>query len=104
MSSLRSKKSQFVGIVPQVATAFSLEPAYTSQECSNCGEVVKKFLSTRTHTCKCGCVMDRDHNAAINIVDIKQDSNRVDDLALIVANRSCRSLVYLMWCDRWYQR
>ena len=48
--------------------------------------------------------MDRDHNAAINIVDIKQDSNRVDDLALIVANRSCRSLVHVMWCDRWYQR
>jgi transposase len=104
MSSLRSKKSQFVGIVPQIATAFSLEPAYTSQECSNCGEVLKKFLFTRTHTCKCGCVMDRDHNAAINIVDTKQDSNRVDDLALIVANRSCRSLVHMMWRDRCYQR
>ena len=47
----------------------AVNPAYTSQECSNCGEVVKKSLSTRTHACKCGCVMDRDHNAAINILN-----------------------------------
>ncbi|NEO58966.1 MAG: transposase [Moorea sp. SIO4G2] len=45
----------------------AVNPAYTSQNCSNCGEVVKKCLSTRTHTCKCGCELDRDHNAAINI-------------------------------------
>jgi len=30
---------------------------------------VKKSLSVRTHICKCGCVLDRDHNAAINILD-----------------------------------
>ncbi len=47
----------------------AVNPAYTSQECSDCGEVVKKSLSTRTHACKCGCVMDRDHNAAINILN-----------------------------------
>jgi putative transposase len=41
---------------------------YTSQECSNCGRTVKKSLSTRTHTCKCGCQLDRDENAAINIL------------------------------------
>jgi putative transposase len=40
----------------------------TSQECSNCGSVVKKTLSTRTHSCQCGCVLDRDHNAARNIL------------------------------------
>ncbi|MEH2384891.1 MAG: RNA-guided endonuclease TnpB family protein [Nostoc sp.] len=47
----------------------AVNPAYTSQECSNCGEVVKKSLSSRTHTCQCGCEMDRDHNAAINILN-----------------------------------
>jgi len=47
----------------------AVNPAYTSQECSDCGEVVKKSLSTRTHACQCGCVMDRDHNAAINILN-----------------------------------
>ena len=47
----------------------AVNPAYTSQECSNCGAIVKKSLSTRTHSCKCGCEMDRDHNAAINILN-----------------------------------
>ena len=49
-------------------------PQYTSQDCSNCGQKVKKALSVRTHVCQCGCVLDRDHNAAINILDraIKQ--------------------------------
>ncbi|NET66333.1 MAG: transposase [Moorea sp. SIO1G6] len=47
----------------------AVNPAYTSQNCSQCGEIVKKSLSTRTHTCKCGCQLDRDHNAAINILE-----------------------------------
>jgi len=46
----------------------AVAPHYTSQNCSNCGETVKKSLSTRTHQCKCGCVLDRDENAAINIL------------------------------------
>jgi putative transposase len=47
----------------------AVNPAYTSQECSSCGAIVKKSLSTRSHICKCGCEMDRDHNAAINILN-----------------------------------
>jgi putative transposase len=43
-------------------------PNYTSQNCSNCGKTVKKSLSTRTHICSCGCILDRDENAAINIL------------------------------------
>ncbi len=46
----------------------AVNPAYTSQNCSECGEIVKKSLSTRTHVCKCGCKLDRDHNAAVNIL------------------------------------
>jgi len=46
----------------------AVNPQYTSQECSSCGEIVKKTLSTRTHACKCGCVLDRDENAAKNIL------------------------------------
>ncbi|WP_414622529.1 RNA-guided endonuclease InsQ/TnpB family protein [Calothrix sp. CCY 0018] len=42
----------------------AVNPQHTSQECSSCGEIVKKTLSTRTHVCKCGCLMDRDENAA----------------------------------------
>ncbi|MEH2296129.1 RNA-guided endonuclease InsQ/TnpB family protein [Nostoc sp.] len=44
---------------------------YTSQNCSNCGQKVKKSLSTRTHVCNhCGFVEDRDINAAINILKL----------------------------------
>jgi putative transposase len=46
----------------------AVNPQYTSQECSSCGEIIKKSLSTRTHACKCGCLMDRDFNAARNIL------------------------------------
>jgi len=47
----------------------AVNPAYTSQKCSGCGVIVKKSLSTRTHVCQCGCVLDRDHNAGINILN-----------------------------------
>jgi putative transposase len=48
----------------------AVNPAYTSQKCSGCGTIVRKALSTRTHTCQCGCVLDRDENAAINILKL----------------------------------
>jgi len=48
---------------------YKVPPQYTSQECSSCGKTVKKSLSTRTHRCECGLVLDRDYNAAINILN-----------------------------------
>ncbi len=39
-------------------------PQWSSQECSSCGQIVKKSLSTRTHVCSCGANMSRDENAA----------------------------------------
>jgi putative transposase len=49
----------------------AVPPQYTSQNCSNCGTLVKKSLSKRTHQCShCGTVLDRDHNAALNILAI----------------------------------
>lgn len=56
---------------------FSVAPHWTSQNCSGCGEVVSKSLSTRTHQCpKCQMVLDRDHNAAINILAKGWDDDR----------------------------
>jgi putative transposase len=48
----------------------AVNPAYTSQECSNCGTHVKKSLSMRTHVCQCGFILDRDWNAALNILKL----------------------------------
>ena len=44
-----------------------VDPRYTSQICCSCGQVRKKELSERWHSCECGCELDRDHNAAKNI-------------------------------------
>ncbi|MCM0593607.1 MAG: transposase [Gloeotrichia echinulata IR180] len=47
----------------------AVPPHNTSQNCSNCGQKVKKSLSTRTHVCPhCGFSEDRDINAASNIL------------------------------------
>ncbi|WP_448526295.1 RNA-guided endonuclease InsQ/TnpB family protein [Parathermosynechococcus lividus] len=47
----------------------AVPPHYTTQDCSNCGHRVRKTLSTRTHSCpNCGFEMDRDQNAALNIL------------------------------------
>jgi putative transposase len=44
-------------------------PAYTTQECSGCGARIYKSLSVRTHVCTtCGLILDRDANAALNIL------------------------------------
>ncbi|HBL12594.1 MAG TPA: transposase, partial [Cyanobacteria bacterium UBA11162] len=61
---------EYFGKVFGVATV-AVSPQYTSQDCSNCGKAVKKSLSQRTHRCHhCGFVLDRDWNAAINILEI----------------------------------
>jgi putative transposase len=47
-----------------------VDPAGTTKECSRCGTVVPKTLWTREHRCPCcGLVLDRDLNAAINILN-----------------------------------
>jgi putative transposase len=49
----------------------TVNPKGTSQICSKCGCIVKKGLSVRVHDCPhCGVVLDRDHNAALNIKDL----------------------------------
>jgi putative transposase len=46
-----------------------VDPAYTSKCCSNCGALFHDFnLATRWVECACGLSMDRDQNAAINIL------------------------------------
>ena len=59
---------EYFGKVYQKIT-IAVPPQWTSQNCSRCGETVLKSLSTRTHKCyHCGIVLDRDVNAAINIL------------------------------------
>lgn len=71
--------NQFLSIlkykaIEQGKQAIGINPRFTSQICSSCGEIVKKSLSERTHTCSCGCMLNRDHNASLNILAIGLDS------------------------------
>jgi putative transposase len=48
-----------------------VDPRSTSQRCSHCHGVVKKDLSMRMHQCpSCGLEIDRDLNAALNILAV----------------------------------
>jgi putative transposase len=47
----------------------AVNPAYTSQDCSGCGKRTQLSVSVRTHVCThCGLILDRDANAARNIL------------------------------------
>lgn len=62
-----------------------VDPRQTSQMCSRCGLIVKKDLSERVHSCpKCGLTMDRDHNAAINILRLGMQSFRKSDRSAVL--------------------
>ena len=55
--------------------------AFTSQDCSACGERVRKTLATREHRCinpLCGLELHRDHNAAINVLARSERLDRVN--------------------------
>jgi putative transposase len=48
-----------------------VNPAYTSQDCSRCGHRQKMPLEERVYRCPCcGLVLDRDLNAALNILRV----------------------------------
>lgn len=47
-----------------------VDPRGTSQVCSGCGSHAPKDLSQRVHSCSCGLILGRDHNAAINILNL----------------------------------
>jgi putative transposase len=58
----------YMASLSEGVTAF-VDPRGTSQVCSGCGARVKKNLSVRVHVCPmCGFVLDRDVNAARNIL------------------------------------
>ena len=66
--------SKFLGFLSYKAEGagshlIRVNPRNTSQICSGCGELVPKSLAVRAHSCPhCGLVIDRDENAARNIL------------------------------------
>ena len=48
----------------------AVDPRYSSQICPECGAHKKKTLRERVHSCEeCGCEIDRDRAAAMNILE-----------------------------------
>ena len=75
-----------------------VDPKYTSQRCSGCDSIVPKSLSVRVHDCPdCGLVLDRDHNAAINIkkaaVALRGGASVVNDPETPVVGTEARNFV-----------
>lgn len=65
--------AQFTGILADKAeeagrSLVLVDPKNTSQMCSGRGRIAPKRLSVRTHSCECGLDLDRDVNAARNIL------------------------------------
>jgi len=64
LMTLTKSKAGYAGKVVEFVNARN-----TSQNCSGCHNPVPKALSVRVHSCPfCGLELDRDHNAAINIL------------------------------------
>ncbi|MBW4566197.1 MAG: transposase [Mojavia pulchra JT2-VF2] len=78
----------FINILEAVAVkrgvrVVKVNPHSTSQNCSACGHKVPKTLSVRLHHCpKCGLLMDRDENAAVNILN-----RAISEVGLILSAR-----------------
>jgi putative transposase len=72
--------SQFAALIAYKAAwagrqYVAVNPAYTSQDCSQCGHRQKLSLSDRIYSCPCcGSVLDRDYNASLNILRVGQHS------------------------------
>ncbi len=73
-----------------------VNPKNTSQACSNCGQIVRKTLSERIHKCDCGCVLDRDHNAAINIKSLAEGHpvNKAQEMSDAIAGVTEKPTLY----------
>ena len=70
----------------------AVNPAYSSQMCSRCNEIVKKDLSIRVHKCPyCGLMLDRDVNAAINILKSARTGRSCANVVRSNSERSTRS-------------
>lgn len=78
--SILAHKAEEAGVL-----VLSVNPAFTSQACSECRCLVPKTLSDRMHVCPhCGYTADRDFNAARNILR----------LGIIQLGLSCQALTW----------
>lgn len=66
----------------------AVDPRGTSQRCSGCGEMVRKELSERVRSCRCGTVLGRDHNAAINVLALGRSAVEAEKFSAVETEES----------------
>ena len=78
---LTKYKAEYAGKLVEL-----VDPNNTTQNCSSCGKKVPKSLSVRTHKCPyCGLELNRDVNAAINILNkVGQDMPELTSVEMFV--------------------
>ena len=80
----------------------------TTINCSRCSNMVPKTLAVRTHKCDvCGLVLDRDHNASINIlknglvdifnIKLPQELREVTPVEIISRSRKQEATSFSEW-------
>jgi putative transposase len=74
-ANILSYKAEWAG-----KTLVKVNPAYTSQTCSKCGTRTLMELKDRVFACSCGLSMDRDINAAHNILRLGKQSLAVKSI------------------------
>ena len=82
----------------------SVDPAYTSQDCSNpeCENRVKKSLSEREHSCsECGLELDRDVNAARNVLrkGLEKIGQGLAEFTPVETGTSCEAVSLRSVCE-----
>jgi predicted RNA-binding Zn-ribbon protein involved in translation (DUF1610 family) len=74
-----------------------VDPAYTSQDCSQCGHTLRKTLSMREHRCdKCGFVAHRDHNSVSAVKGLAGPSGMAP-LCIVTVYAVSTSIGMEMW-------
>ncbi|HEX9845968.1 MAG TPA: RNA-guided endonuclease TnpB family protein [Candidatus Nitrosotenuis sp.] len=81
----------------------------TTIDCSRCGNMIPKSLAVRIHRCRvCGFVLDRDYNAAINILkkgldifgithQLPQELREVTPVEIISRSRKQETTSFVEW-------
>jgi putative transposase len=77
-----------------------VNPRGTTIMCSGCGERVPKTLAQRQHSCsRCGLLLGRDHNAALNIFALGESAAR-EQKGYLSENRCSNAMTFLQYIDK----
>lgn len=73
-----------------------INPSFTTQKCSKCGNIVQKSLSQRTHICNCGLELERDYNSAINILKKGMEYACNEGITEVIPEK-CEAIDFNLW-------